>query len=301
VNELELLAHLRETADPSAWAVYADVLQARDDVRGELVALALTGNAEAELQLRHEHRSELGSAAFWESLERGRLVAHWAFGHVVELDVLDARDLGAALGSLACIALSTLRVQLPVDAASALERLALLAPQVRTLSLTRRVPGQGFEPSQVLNGSGLVSVELEGLDALGDVTAMRLESLRLSFSSWEHEAPRLGHLDAPTLHTLELRALETTPPLTRWLREHCATPSLRTLTVESMLTSQLIDAVIDAPFAKNLEALSLLVVDDASAHVLLTRRASLPKLTQFSVHSFRTSQAIEARVRAAFR
>jgi len=301
VNELELLAHLRETADPAAWAVYADLLQSRDDVRGELVALALAGNEAAEASLRAEHRDELGPPPFWDALEQRRLIARWAFGHVVELDVLDPKDLGAALGSLACIALSRLHLQLPVDAAAVLERLSLLAPRVRSLRLTRRLPGQGFEPSSVLDGSGLVHVELEGLDALGPVTAMRLESLRLSFSGWDGVAPRLGDLDAPALETLVVRALETTPPLTRWFRQHCAAPALRSLTVESMLTSQLVDAIVDAPFAKRLEALSLLVIDDASAHALLTRRAQLPKLTHLSSHSFRTSQAVEARVRAAFR
>jgi hypothetical protein len=99
VNELELLAHLRETADPAAWAVYADLLQSRDDVRGELVALALAGNEAAEASLRAKHRDELGPPPFWDALEQRRLIARWAFGHVVELDVLDPKDRGAALGS----------------------------------------------------------------------------------------------------------------------------------------------------------------------------------------------------------
>lgn len=300
VNELELLAYLRETSDPSAWAVYADVLQGRDEVRGELVALALAGQTEAELRLRTEHRAELGPVRFWEALDRGQLVARWAFGHVVELGVRDANFLGAAVTSPACVALNTLRVQLPVDAAATLERLSSLRLGARVLSLSRPVPGQGFDPAAVLDGSGLVDVELEGLDALGDVTATRLESLRVSFSAWDGRDPRLGELDAPSLHTLVLRALETTPPLTRWFRHRCAAPGLRSLTVESMLTSQLIEAIVDAPFAKTLEALSLLLVDDASAHALLTHRARLPKLKQLSAHSFRTSQAVEARVREVF-
>jgi len=40
---------------------------------------------------------------------------------------------------------------------------------------------------------------------------------------------------------------------------------------------------------------------DASAHALLTRRAQFPKLTRLGSRSFRTSQAVETRVRAAFR
>lgn len=128
-----------------------------------------------------------------------------------------------------------------------------------------------------------------------------LDSSRCGCGSTTGRALRRVCSDAPRLVELVLRTrFDCTPPLTRWVRERCDTPVLRRLSIEAPITSQLVEAIADAPFADHLERLELLVIDDASAHTLLNRRSDLPRLTTVKARFFRTSAATEASVRAAF-
>jgi hypothetical protein len=102
----------------------------------------------------------------------------------------------------------------------------------------------------------------------------------------------LGTLELPQLRSLMVRAwADTQPALSRWFREGCRAPQLRRLALEVRFTSQIIDAVADAPFAKTLETLSVMTMDESSAEVLLRRKADLPRLTSVVAHHQRVPLA----------
>lgn len=314
MSEEACLEALRaEPGDAQRWAVFADLLQGRGDVRGQLIALSLGGKARAERLLRDKHRARLASPRVWSLLDEGVLSVDWAFGHVrvarLKLSneaTFDPADLEAVLASPLSCALEVLTVSVPAEAAAASRALEVLQrrrPSIHRLELTADVT------SDALHVEGLVatlpnvrSATLYGITSLSGLSSPRLESLVAWVSDWDGAPPcRLGRLDAPVLRELELRVrAETQPALTRWLREDLNAPVLRRLDVQAFVTSQLLEAIADAPFAAKLERLRVLTIDDASAQVLLTRSASFPKLRHLDARFFRTSQAVEARVRAAF-
>lgn len=305
---------LRATpGDAQRWAVFADLLQGRGDVRGQLIALSLSGRARTERQLRDKHRAQLASPAFWSLLDAGALAPEWAFGHLrcavlkfSDENRFDPADLEAVLASPLSCALEVLKLFLPPDGPRASRALDLLRdrrPSIHRLELTADLTSNALQVGGLLEALPRVTLaKLYGITSLVGLSSSRLESLVAWVSDWDGAPPcQLGRLDAPRLRTLELRVRgETQPALTRWLREDVNAPSLQKLEVEAFVTSQLIDAIADAPFAATLERLRVLTVDEASAQVLLTRRESFPKLRRVDTRFFRTSQAVEDRVRAAF-
>ena len=314
MTEDDCLDALRATpGNAQRWAVFADLLQGRGDVRGQLIALSLSGRARTERQLRDKHRARLASPAFWTLLDAGALVPEWAFGHLrcavltfSDENRFDPADLEAVLASPLACALEVLKLNLPPDGPTASRALDLLRdrrPSVHRLELTADLTSNALNVEGLLEALPRVTLaKLYGITSLVGLSSSRLESLVAWVSDWDGAPPcRLGRLDAPSLRTLELRVrAETQPALTRWLREDVNAPSLRRFDVEAFVTSQLIDAIADAPFAATLERLRVLTIDEASAQVLLTRRESFPKLRRLDARFFRTSQAVEARVRAAF-
>ncbi len=324
MTEDACLDALRATpGDAQRWAVFADLLQGRGDVRGQLIAISLSGRARTERQLRDKHRAQLASPAFWKLLDAGALAPAWAFGHLrcavlkfsaqpdapgAEPDAnrFDPADLEAVLASPLACALEVLKVDLPPDADAASRALDLLRtrrPSIHRLELTADLTSDALQVEGLLEALPRVTMaKLYGITSLVGLSSSRLESLVAWVSDWDG-APlcQLGRLDAPSLRTLELRVRsETQPALTRWFREDVNAPSLRRLDVEAFVTSQLVDALADAPFAPTLERLRVLTIDEASAEVLLRRRDSFPKLRRLDTRFFRTSQAVEERVRAAF-
>jgi len=314
MTEDACLDALRATpGDAQRWAVFADLLLGRGEVRGQLIALALGGKARAERLLRGKHRARLASPVFWDLLDEGVLLVEWAFGHVRAATLhfsnesrFDPADLEAVLASPLSCALEELSLSLPPDAlvaSRALEVLRKRRPTIHRLELTADVTADALDVQGLLDALPSVSfAKLYGITALSGLSSPRLDSLVAWVSDWDGAPPcQLGRLDAPGLRHLELRVrADTQPALTRWLREDLKAPSLRRLAVEAFVTSQLIEAIADAPFAATLERLRVLTVDEASAQVLLTRTASFPKLRHLETRFFRTSQAVEARVRAVF-
>ncbi|MBL8924395.1 MAG: hypothetical protein JNJ54_36440 [Myxococcaceae bacterium] len=315
-TEETCLEALRDApADRERWAVYADLLQGRGDVRGKLIALALARKGRAERQLRDKHRRQLAAEAFWELLDAGALEPEWGFGHLAAVTLwlahdpprFDPADLDVVLASpLSCV-LAALSLHLPADAGTAtraLDALRRRRPPLRRLEVTANLTADALHVEGVLEAlPRLTEARLLGLSELPAVSAPALQSLTAWLSDWDGAPPcRLGRLEAPALRELQLRVRrDTEPALTRWVREHLRAPGLRRLGVEAWVTSQLLEAVADAPFAASLERLSVVTIDDASAQVLLTRREAFPRLQRLEARFFRTSQAVEARVRAAFR
>lgn len=300
--------------DAERWAVYADLLQGRGDVRGRLIALAQGKKARAERQLRDKHRKHLASPAFWAILDAGALAADWAFGHLrgvtLELEQEPPRfnpaDLDAVLASPLACAVSELTVRLPGESWAAsrlLEVLRARQPPLRRLELTAHLTADVLRTEGLLEHLPRVRLaRLLGLTSLPPLSSTALESLTARVSDWDGAPPcRLGPLTAPALRELHLRVRpETQPALTRWLREDVRAPGLRRLSLEAWVTSQLFEAVADAPFGASLERLSVLTIDEASAQVLLTRRDAFPKLERLEARFFRTSLALERRVRDAY-
>lgn len=245
----------------------------------------------------------------WQALDDGLLDVTWRAGHFERVRFLREHTghevLVALLDSPLAVALTGLDLRLPADetrVSSVCDVLSLALPPLRSLELSTE--GQGaFAPGVTLSKlTRLEHARLFGVSVFDDLRHGRLESLRVWFNDWEGAPPCvLGTLDAPRLVELTLRTrFDSTPPLTRWVRERCHTPSLRRLFIEAPITSQLVEAIADAPFANHLERLELLVIDDASAHALLGRRSSFPRLGVVKARFFRTSAAVEASVRAAF-
>lgn len=314
-TEETCLEALRDApADRERWAVYADLLQGRGDVRGRLIALALAGKGRAERQLRDKHRRHLAASAFWALLDAGALEPEWAFGHLAgatlrlthEPPRFDPADLDAVLASPLACTLTALSLHLPADAEAATRALDVLRqqrPPLRRLEVTASLTADALNVEGVLEALPRVTeARLLGLSALPALSTPALQSLQAWLSDWDGAPPcHLGALEAPSLRDLHLRVRsETQPALTRWVREHLRAPGLRRLGIEAWVTSQLIEAVADAPFAASLERLSVVTIDEASAQALLARRASFPRLARLEARFFRTSQAVEARVRAAF-
>jgi uncharacterized protein (TIGR02996 family) len=314
ITEDACLDALRATpGDAQRWAVFADLLQGRGDVRGQLIAVSMSGRARTERQLRDKHRAQLAAPAFWSLLDAGALAPEWAFGHLrcavlkfTNENRIDPADLEAVLAAPLSCALEVLKLNLPADASSASRALDLLRarrPSIHRLELTADLTSDALHVEGLLEALPRVTLaKLYGITSLVGLSSSRLESLVAWVSDWDGAPPcQLGRLDAPALRTLELRVrAETQPALTRWLREDVHAPALRRLDVEAFVTSQLIEAVADAPFASTLERLRVLTIDEASAQVLLTRRDSFSKLLRVDTRFFRTSQAVEAQVRAAF-
>ncbi|MBL8940571.1 MAG: TIGR02996 domain-containing protein [Archangium sp.] len=310
MEERALIEAIREApGDDQRWAVYADQLESRGDVRGQLIALALAGKRRAERLLRDKRRAQLGSDVVWQALDAGVLDVTWRAGHFERVRFLREATghqvLRALLDSPLAMALAGLDLRLADDEAevsAVCDVLSLSLPPLRSLEIS--VEGMGtFAPGVMLSKlTRLEHARLFGVSVFDDLRHGRLESLRVWFNDWEGAPPcLLGALDAPRLVELTLRTrFDSTPPLTRWVRERCHTPSLRRLFIEAPITSQLVEAIADAPFANHLERLELLVIDDASAHTLLERRSSLPRLVAVKARFFRTSAAVEASVRAAF-
>lgn len=310
VEERALIEAIREApGDDQRWAVYADQLQARGDVRGQLIALALAGKSRAERLLRDKRRTQLGAASLWRALDSGVLEATWRAGHFERVrfsSEQQPRDvLEALFESPLAVALTGLDLRLAEDetvVSDACDVLARVVPPLRSLEVSTGGVGT-FAPCVTLSKlTRLEHARLFGVSVFDELRHARLESLRLWFNDWQGAPPCvLGALDAPRLVEFVLRTrFDCTPPLTRWVRERCDTPVLRRLSIEAPITSQLVEAIADAPFAGHLERLELLVIDDASAHTLLNRRSDLPRLTAVKARFFRTSAAIEASVRAAF-
>lgn len=314
MTEDDCLDALRATpGDAQRWAVFADLLQGRGDVRGQLIAISLSGRARTERQLRDKHRAQLASPAFWSLLDTGALAPEWAFGHLrcavlkfSEANRFDAADLEAVLTSPLACALEVLKLNLPPDGPTASRAIDLLRerrPSIHRLELTADLTSDALQVEGLLEALPRVTLaKLYGITSLVGLSSSRLDSLVAWVSDWDGAPPcQLGRLDAPSLRTLELRVRsETQPALTRWFREDVNAPSLRRLDVEAFVTSQLVDAIADAPFAPTLERLRVLTIDEASAEVLLKRRESFPKLRRLDTRFFRTSQTVEDRVRAAF-
>jgi uncharacterized protein (TIGR02996 family) len=315
VTEDDCIAALREApGDGERWAVYADVLQGRGDVRGRLIALALARKSRAERQLRDKHRKHLASPAFWSLLDSGALEAEWAFGHLWRATVhftheppqFDPADLDAVLASPLACALDSVTLHLPGESWTATRALDVFRerrPALRRLEVSANLTADALHAEGLLESlPALTGARLFGLSALPRLESPRLESLTAWLSDWDGAPPcRLGAVTAPALRELMLRVrADSQPALTRWVREDLRAPHLRRLGLEAWVTSQLIEAVADAPFAASLERLAVLTVDEASAQVLLNRRDAFPKLERLEARFFRTSQAVEARVRAAY-
>lgn len=310
MEERALIEAIREApTDDQRWAVYGDQLQARGDVRGQLIALGLAGKVRAERQLRDKRRAQLGASSMWEALDAGTLHATWRAGHfrrVRFMRELPPTVLVAILESPLALALDALHLQLADDEAvvsDACDVLSRLLPPLRGLEISTGGMAGRFAPGVVLSKlTRLERVALFGLTVFDGLRHARLQSLTLWFNDWDG-APACGldPLEAPRLVDLVMRTrFDCTPSITRWIRERCDAPSLRRLAIEAPTTSQLVEAIADAPFAANLERLTLLQIDDASAHVLLTRREDLPRLKSVNARFFRTSPAAEASIRAAF-
>lgn len=100
----------------------------------------------------------------------------------------------------------------------------------------------------------------------------------------------------PPLHRLEVTASLTADAL----NVEGVLEALPRVTEARLLGLSALPA-LSTPALQSLQAwLSVLTIDEASAQALLARRASFPRLTQLEARFFRTSQAVEARVRAAF-
>ncbi len=314
MNEEACLDAIRASpGDAQRWAVFADVLQGRGDVRGQLIALSLGRKSRAERLLRDEHRLHLASPRFWSLLDAGVLAAEWAFGHLRTATLqfwnetpFDPTGLDAVLSSPLSCALESLTLALPADTDEASRTIHLLRerrPPIHQLELAADATADALQVEGLLEALPSVkAAKLYGLTSLSGLSSSRLESLVARVSDWDGAPPcQLGTLDAPELCELEFRVrAETQPALTRWLREGVNAPKLRRLDVEAFVTSQLIEAVADAPFAATLERLRVLTIDEASAQVLLKRSASFRKLQHLETRFFRTSRAIEERVRATF-
>ncbi|MCA2977509.1 MAG: hypothetical protein INH41_27415 [Myxococcaceae bacterium] len=325
MTEEACIEALREApGDAERWAVYADLLEGRGDVRGQLASLALRGSARVERQLRDRHRKHLASPAFWALLDAGALEPTWAFGHLRaatlhftppdvaggattgERPSFDPGDVDAVLASPLACALDALTLRLPADAALATRALDVLRtrrPSLRWLEVTANLTADALRAEGLLDALPRLRVaRLVGLSALPHVTSGALESLTAWLSDWDGAPPaRLGTLAAPGLRALRLRVrADTQPALTRWLREGLRAPGLRHLGVEARATSQLLEAVADAPYAPSLERLSVVTVDEASARVLLSRRDAFPRLSRLEARFYRTARAIEEQVRAAY-
>jgi uncharacterized protein (TIGR02996 family) len=314
MTEDACLDALRATpGDAQRWAVFADLLQGRGDVRGQLIALALGGKARAERLLRDKHRARLASPAFWTLLDAGALSPEWAFGHLRAATLhfsaenqFDPANLDAVLASPLACALEALSLTLPGDAHAASRGLDVVRtrrPPIHRLELSANITADALNTEGLLEALPRVTAAtLYGITSLAGLSSPSLQSLVAWVSDWDGAPPcRLGRLEVPRLRELQLRVrAETEPALTRWVRDDVHAPSLRRLDVEAFITSQLIEAIADAPFAATLERLRVLTIDEASAQVLLTRGTAFPKLRHLETRFFRTSRAVEDRVRATF-
>jgi hypothetical protein len=177
----------------------------------------------------------------------------------------------------------------------------LVANGAAVSDLTLLLEGPHLHAAALLRLPRLSKASLSSVASLDSASAVRLEELTVfafDEQSWEC---RLGTLELPRLRALSLRSwADTRPAVSRWMREGCRAPNLKRLSLEVRFTSQVIDAIADAPFAKTLEKLSVLTMDESSAEVLLRRRADLPRLSAVVAHHQRVPQATEARLREAF-
>ncbi|MFT3712354.1 MAG: hypothetical protein QM817_32305 [Archangium sp.] len=308
------VAQLQEApGDDARWAVYADLLQARGDLRGELIALSLTRKSRRERLFRQKHHAALGLTAVLGLLDENRLSVDWEHGHLATLTLQRGQHVRRAPWSLPRVvnevlshplafALHRVNVAAPAndeDAQALVE--ALVANGAAVSDLTLWLEGTRLHAAPLLRLPLLTKLSLSSVATLDSASAARLEELTVfafDEQSWEC---RLGTLEAPRLRALSLRSwTDTRPAVSRWVREACRAPNLRRLSLEVRFTSQVIEAIADSVFAKSLEKLSVITMDEASAEVLLRRRADLPRLISVSAHQQRVPQATELRLRAEF-
>jgi uncharacterized protein (TIGR02996 family) len=334
MTETECIEQLRDApGDEARWAVYADLLQARGDLRGELIALSLRRKTRAERLFRKKHHAALGLATLLELVESKQVELEWEHGHLASMTLQGGRHRRGGEGSWAQVlravmshplAVTLRRVRLASgylseDEASAM--VALLVEYGAGLNEVSLLPEMGhaqLRAGPLLGLPRLVTLSVANVASIASGAAPRLRELNLlglegqvvTFEELSRPAlhlpgPRtvseLGTLELPQLRSLMVRAwADTQPALSRWFREGCRAPQLRRLALEVRFTSQIIDAVADAPFAKTLETLSVMTMDESSAEVLLRRKADLPRLTSVVAHHQRVPLATEQRLRAEF-
>ncbi|MEZ4322024.1 MAG: WGR domain-containing protein [Myxococcota bacterium] len=178
--------------DPEALAVHADWLLARDDVRGEVLALELAGRSDEAKAVREAHRDVLHGpiGAF-----PGRVELTWAWGYVrsVRFEPTDHRGVDPAGAAAAILASESLRLVRGVDlqVPSAVDiAMSRHLPAVRRLVLHTGVVGNDWQPSDPLDLDALArcmprlrSLKVRGVSEVRGIDAvLGLEQLDVRFS-----------------------------------------------------------------------------------------------------------------------
>ncbi len=192
----ELLAQLDgNPEDPGTLAVVADQLQARGDIRGELIALQLAGNASTAISLEGDDDEETDASELVSDAERrarrctelmeklaipldpgDRCV--WGVGFIRRLELLGKN--GTRLSALAPIwkhpslrFLSELRLTFSsnLDSSSFIQRLGELVPK------TLRVLELGDNTSHALAGTAALIAQLPRLETLALGGRIAMEAL----------------------------------------------------------------------------------------------------------------------------
>lgn len=204
----ELEAALRQRIDRDVLSVYADVLQAEGDARGEQIALEL-GTADADRFARFE---------LWLRAELAQRAGEVAHPHLIVVDRRDAEWLATPLGEFA-------------RGASVVAR----APEVReVLAAIAARPRPYFRRAKLLAGfetvvlsdelvaatPNLEELELEGGFDLGEFVHPALRTLRRSIRSTEGGAALLRPLYLPAVTHLELNPWPDAVPEARFTCEH---------------------------------------------------------------------------------
>ena len=275
----------------SRWAVFADLLTAAGDPRGELISLALAHKTRAERLYREKHHQRLGLTRLLHATQRDKAQVSWEHGHPVKLSLRLASEhvlevLTDALRMPMGFALATLAL----DGAGPLEQLHDVVAAVTSLGRGLREVAfhqteglGGLDATALLSLPRLERLSITGVSRLGDAKAASL--LRLLVSAQHTGTLTLGRVELPRLKVLTLHCwVDSTPSLARWLREGCVAPKLVRLTVETSLTSQVIEAIADAPFAASLEELRVGTLDDASVARLSQHREKLKRLKKVTAH-----------------
>lgn len=259
--------------DPEAWAVLADWLTERGDVRGLMLALELSGHDPAALEgLRREHLQRYAEA-LWpvfkvrsEAELTRRVELRWRAGLIVEARPIECSgaQLEALLGSEAALALARLRCD-AVDPRIAVKVLGVRTrPTIRTLTLgdyrTRmpalerlwpRLPGlrelELLGPAIVIAGLANAVPRLARLRLCCELDPTPLKAFEQSFTA---------------LRTLELRLgghdyFESPMPIVPLLTG-AATPALERLAITGVACGDaLVAAIASSPLLDRLRELDL--------------------------------------------
>jgi uncharacterized protein (TIGR02996 family) len=275
--------------DPSAWAIYADWLLGRDDVRGELAALQLGGKQrDVELML-HQHREELFGVNADSWLKTLELT--WRHGFVrgarihstgtLLLDDLVRELLALPIARL----IDTLHAEghdATIDAIVA----SAQAPWIRELKL-------GGSNNLSAAWAKLPALEVLRLDygpELGEVVHPRLRQLVYSaYRTGPDVIERITRAQLPKLQALELglgESSETPLVAMRALLASTSFPELRHLGLtQCAYLDALAPIVAVAPIVQQLRTLDLSdgLGTRAAANALVAARTSLGHLERIDL------------------